>query len=290
MLFFVLMLSACRKVDEPSTDMEKVGTHSGPLIERTEPESTESKIPPTVLPPGVVTDTSPKREDVIVPQPVMVTVPGVNYPGPAIDPSWEKHVYVITDSVVLGAKVAIGKNFDAIGWLSTIEGRPAMMITAGISKYIEKHKTLPQIVVVALGYNSIWEKNRKNFEKHAKKFDRDVEAMLAQLISRGVKKIVWVLLREPTPDLIPAKNKTANKQFKKYAWYFPYVNERLKALQEKHAEMALVDWPTVSMQIGLTYDAIHLNHKGAQTMTEEIMRTVGVEPPRQDALRGKKHM
>ena len=54
------------------------------------------------------------------------------------------------------------------------------------------------VAVVALGYNSLWEKNRRNYDKWAKKFDDEAEAILATLTSLGAKKIVWVTLREPT--------------------------------------------------------------------------------------------
>jgi lysophospholipase L1-like esterase len=212
----------------------------------------------------------------------------VSYPGPEIGASWKKDVYVITDSVVLGAKFTIRKNFKALGWKSTVDGRPAMMIKAGISEYVKTHSKLPEIAVVALGYNSLWEKDKKNFEKWAKRFDSEVEAMLTQLSARGAKKVVWVLLREAEEEFVPTKNKTAKSQFNRYAWYFPYVNERLKALREKHPEMALADWPSVSQRTDLTYDFIHLNPKGAQAMTEEIMRVVGIEPPTEEMLQAAK--
>jgi hypothetical protein len=233
----------------------------------------------------------------LVPAPVLAPVSraatsaptkAVNYPGPDIDSSWAKEVYVVTDSVVLGAKFAIQKNFRAIGWKSTVDGRPAMQIKAGIKEFVKTHPKLPEIAVVALAYNSLWEKDRKNFDKWAKHFDSEVELMLKQLSSRGVKKVVWVLLREPTEAVVSPKNKTAKMQYTKYAWYFPYVNERLKAVREKHPEMALADWPSVSQTTGLTYDLIHLNPKGAQTMTEEIMRAVGVEPPTEEMLKAAK--
>jgi lysophospholipase L1-like esterase len=237
---------------------------------------------------------TPVRTEAVI-QPIKQITPATNiptkkvmYPGPALDPAWKKEIYVVTDSVVLGAKAAIQKNFKAIGWKSTVDGRPAMMIKAGINEYVKKKTTLPEVAVVALGYNSLWEKDRKNFDRWAKKFDAEVELMLKNLSSRGVKKVVWVLLREANEDLVPSKNKTAKMQYQKYAWYFPYANERLKALQEKHPEMALADWPSVSQSTDLTYDLIHLNPKGAKTMTDEIMLAIGVEPPTEEMLKAKK--
>ena len=37
------------------------------------------------------------------------------------------------------------------------------------------------VAVVALGYNSLWEKNRRNYDKWAKKFDDEADALLATL-------------------------------------------------------------------------------------------------------------
>jgi hypothetical protein len=43
--------------------------------------------------------------------------------------------------------------------------------------------------------------------------------------------------------------------------------------------MALADWPTASATTGYTYDAIHVNPKGANAMTAEIMKAIGLAPP-----------
>ena len=91
------------------------------------------------------------------------------------------------------------------------------------------------VAVVALGYNSLWEKNRRNYDKWAKKFDDEAEAMIAELTTLGAKKIVWVTLREPTADTVPAK---AVKELPQYSWYFPWANERIHAIQQRHPEVA----------------------------------------------------
>ena len=102
--------------------------------------------------------------------------------------------------------------------------------------------------------------------------------MLAALKERGARKIVWVTLRELTPDLIPGKGVSLS-QYHKYAWYFPYVNERLKAIKARHPEMALADWATAARQAGVTYDAIHLNSHGSELMVSVVKAAIGIDMP-----------
>jgi SPOR domain len=192
--------------------------------------------------------------------------------GPPLDPSWPKHVYVITDSVMLGAKQAFIKSLP--DWEVTYAGRPALMIRKALPE-VRQQRALGPVAVVALGYNSIWEKDRHNFKRWSDQFDATVEEMLVSLKERGARKIVWVTLRELTPDLVPSSGVSAS-QYRRYAWYFPYVNERLRAIKDRHPEMALADWAGAAHQTGLTYDAIHLNPRGAELMTDVVKVAMGV--------------
>jgi hypothetical protein len=58
-------------------------------------------------------------------------------------------------------------------------------------------------------------------------------------------------------------------------WYFPYVNEQLHILQQRHPDLLLADWAAISNRAGVTYDAIHLNTAGAQLMINLIHSTIG---------------
>ena len=195
--------------------------------------------------------------------------------GPRLDPAWPKHVYVITDSVMLGAKQTFIKSLP--DWQVTYAGRPALMIRKALPE-VRQQSSLGPVAVVALGYNSLWEKDRKNFKRWSDLFDSTVEEMVATLKERGARKIVWVMLRELTPDILSGSRASA-MQYQKYAWYFPYANERLRAIKERHPEMALADWATAAHQTGLTYDAIHLNTRGAQLMTEVVKVAMGLDAP-----------
>ena len=64
-------------------------------------------------------------------------------------------------------------------------------------------------------------------------------------------------------------------QYDAYVWYFPYVNERLHALQQRHPDLLLADWAAISNRPGITYDAIHLNTAGAQLLINLIRSTIG---------------
>ncbi len=65
-------------------------------------------------------------------------------------------------------------------------------------------------------------------------------------------------------------------ELNQYSWYFPYVNERLRALVPRHPEVTLADWSSASQHNGLTYDSIHLNPAGARLMTSVIFGALGI--------------
>ena len=83
-----------------------------------------------------------------------------------------------------------------------------------------------ETVVVGLGHNTLWERDRARFDNWAGKFDREADELLATLERLGAEQIVWVTLREPSESVIPPQGR---KQYELYVWYFPYVNERLDA-------------------------------------------------------------
>src|SRR5437588_723981 len=59
--------------------------------------------------------------------------------GAPLDPSWPKHVYVITDSVMLGAKQAFIRSLP--DWEVTYAGRPALMIRKALPE-VRQQRTL----------------------------------------------------------------------------------------------------------------------------------------------------
>jgi len=130
--------------------------------------------------------------------------------------------------------------------------------------------------VIALAYNSLFEKDRKNYERWSGLWDRHAEKLISDLKACGAKKLVWITLREPSPEVV---TDAGRDQYRQYAWFFPYVNERLFALAQRHPELALADWRAVSNVPDLTRDLIHLNAAGVDLMTTTITRAVlGPQP------------
>jgi lysophospholipase L1-like esterase len=86
-----------------------------------------------------------------------------------------------------------------------------------------------------------------------------------------------VTLRDAGRSLI---SPDALSQHDRYAWYFPYVNERLRRL-DRRADLVLAPWDRVSDRRGLTYDAIHLNPEGAALMARTLQQAIQAEGRRQ---------
>jgi hypothetical protein len=168
-------------------------------------------------------------------------------------------LFVVADSVGLSAKDAIPRAF--AGWDVTVVGRPAVFTDVAVDDYVAPAGPLPDAAVVATGYNyPFWDPDR---------FDRSVDAMVTALVARGVHHVVWVTLREVKPQFVSA---SAWAQVQPYYWYFPTVNEHLRAALARHPELVLADWAAVADRPDLTYDAIHLNTTGA-ALYARLLRT-----------------
>jgi hypothetical protein len=194
------------------------------------------------------------------------TLPGGNEPPPG-------GMTVITDSVVLGAERYFDDEF--VGWEMEIRGKPAVMLHQIEDVYFSYGERTEPTVVLAIGYNSIWRPDRENFDLYAAKFDREAEAVLELVRAKGAREIVWVTLREPSPEAIITPQQI--DQNGRFGFYLPYVNERLELLAARYEDLVLTDWAEVASTPGWTYDLIHLNRAGAQLMVESIHRAVDAD-------------
>jgi hypothetical protein len=189
----------------------------------------------------------------------------------ALEPAWPRRITFLTDSVGLGAIDAMRQQ---PGWIVRLRGQPALMIHQALSDIRADPIKIEHVVVVALGYNSLWQHRRRDYAHWAAEFDGQVIDMLRYLRHHGARKVVWVTLRTPHPSVVPAD---AMWQYRAYAWYFPYVNEQLKILDRRFPDLVLADWSAVSDRPGITYDAIHLDTAGqslyAKTVWHAILHT-----------------
>ncbi|MEP7113015.1 MAG: hypothetical protein ABI862_07105 [Ilumatobacteraceae bacterium] len=178
-----------------------------------------------------------------------------------------QRVYMVTDSVGLGAKDAVPAAFPA-DWQVTVDGTPALFVEQLESKHVRPQMAgnpgvFGDYAVVAGGYNyPYWDPAR---------FDRSVDSIIKAFEEAGVKYIFWVTLRDVKPEYITA---AAWNQVQPYYWYFPEVNQHLRAAVARHANLSLVDWAAIADRPDLTYDAIHLNTSGAAQYAANIARVV----------------
>jgi lysophospholipase L1-like esterase len=193
-------------------------------------------------------------------------------PAPSA-PGWlrQRRMTVLVDSVLLGGMPAVRRRFGC--WRVTKVGRPALMVRAAERELRASRRRVDRLVVVGLGYNSLWERGRRRYRRWARRFDREAERLLATLRRRGARQVVWVTLREPTARVVPPAGRG---QLGQYGWYFPYVNERLRRLDRRHDDVVLARWDEAGDRRGLTYDAIHLNPRGARLMARTIQRAVAL--------------
>jgi hypothetical protein len=189
-------------------------------------------------------------------------------------PSWlaGRRASLLVDSVLLGGVQIVRGNLR--GWQVDVLGRAAVMVPK-IEEEIRVGGTrIAPLAIVGVGYNSLWERGRKNYRHWALEFDRSVTKLVRTLRRQGAEQIVWVTLRTPRRSVVPVSSRW---QFDKYSWYFPYVNERLRLLDARSPDVVLADWAKVSNRPGLTYDAIHLDPDGQALMARTIRKAIEEE-------------
>ena len=173
--------------------------------------------------------------------------------APAVASS--KRVFMVADSVGLGAKLAMPAAFPA-DWAVTVTGKPALFVEQMVTSYVNPMPAAAfgDYAIVAGGYNyPYWDPAR---------FDRSIDQMVNALVAKGVKHVFWVTLREVKPQYYTAWNSLAGNYKLLYSLY-PFANSRIRAALDRHPQMAIIDWAATADQFGLTYDAIHLNNAGA---------------------------
>ena len=101
-------------------------------------------------------------------------------------------VFMVADSVGLGARWAVPKAFPA-NWSVTVTGKAGIMTDQLMRWYVAPQLTPNTYdnAIVATGYNyPYWDPAR---------FQRMVDDMVNLMVSRGVRHIYWVTIREVSP-------------------------------------------------------------------------------------------
>ena len=192
--------------------------------------------------------------------------------------SWAIHrrATVLVDSVLLSALPGIKQAMPC--WHIATRGRPALMIRIAERELSAAGRRVSPLVVVGLGHNTLWERDRRNYDTWAARFDAESRKLVATLRRLGARQIVWVTLREPRPAIVPPGS---GAELDRYAWYFPYVNARLRKLDSERDDLSLADWTTAADRPHITYDTMHCNARGALLMGRTIKRAINAEARRQ---------
>ena len=194
------------------------------------------------------------------------------------EPYWARQprMTILVDSVLLSGERAIraAHRCNLVG----IRGRPAWMIKHAAAEIAGRRKRVAPLVVIGIGYNSLFQRNRRRYEYWARRWDREAARLLHVLRRKGARQFVWVTLREPTPRTVP---RHAIGELRYYSWYFPYVNERLRRLDRRRGDLVLANWTRAGDRNGITYDSIHLNSRGGPLMARTIKRAIRREARRQ---------
>src|SRR5215207_5637424 len=145
-------------------------------------------------------------------------------------PAWARprRATVLVDSVLLSGYPSLRSRRPC--WRVVKYGRPALMVGVAERELSERRMRVAPLVIVGLGYNSLWERHRRRHAYWAARFDGEATRLLRTLHRLGARQIVWVTLREPTAQTVPP---AARDELDDYSWYFPYVNGRLRYLDRR---------------------------------------------------------
>lgn len=201
--------------------------------------------------------------------------------GPLAPWARPRRATLLVDSVLLSAYPGVKQAMPC--WHIAKRGRPALMIRIAEAELRAAGRRVSPIVVVGLGYNSLWERNRRNYGRWAARFDAEASKLVATLKRLGARQIVWVKLREPNARTVPPG---ARGELNQYSWYFPYVNARLKRIARARRDVVLADWTKAADRPGVTYDSIHCNSRGALLMGRTIKRAINAEARHQARAAG----
>jgi hypothetical protein len=182
----------------------------------------------------------------------------------------------LVDSVLLSGAPALRSEMPC--WAIGLRGRPALMVGVAERELRASARRVAPLLVVGLGYNSLWEHGRRRYALWARRFDAAASRLVRTARRLGARQVIWVTLREPTARVVPSQGLG---ELHRYSWYFPYVNERLRRLDRRRRDVALADWSAVSQRPGLTYDSIHLNPRGGRLMARTVKAAIFAAARRQ---------
>jgi lysophospholipase L1-like esterase len=155
-------------------------------------------------------------------------------------------VFVIGDSVTVGATPVVERQATALGWTVTVDAKVGRTTAQAASILASMHGAFPSVVVVALGNND---------GQNPTQFAQRIDAVMRDLT--GVRHVVWYTM---TP----------------FASWVPSANAVLRAASARWSNLRLADWASVSEATsGALYGAgPHLRAPGAQAWANLLFTTI----------------
>ena len=249
----------------------------------TEQVSTPATVATTAPAPSEApsSSTEPAPTTTARPTTTVFTPPPLPEPSPALASPGDNRVYILGDSVVLGAKAEVPTGLK--GWNPTLDATESRFITQGLgvlqSKVDGANKKAtddyeaakkfatdlgkpapeppkPQSITDVLG-DVVVISLCTNYEKTGA-FPGQIEKYMAYL--KDVPRVVWVTCAEWSPGQVEA-------------------NEAIRAAAGKHKNIVVADWARYSPTPGYTYqDQIHLDGAGRRAIVELLGRALGPAP------------
>ncbi len=186
-------------------------------------------------------DTASATTSSVLPTTTTTTIPAIDLPLPPGDNS----VYILGDSVILGTQYVIDATL--AGWKVTLDAKVSRRLDQGIDIVRSKGGVLGRVVVVHLCTN--W-------------YGGDYGAVADELIAmlKGVDRIVW-------STCVP------------WVGEINAANDAIKALPDRHPNVAAVDWAAIAGTPGYTSrDGLHLQGVGQNALADLVARAIGPAP------------
>jgi hypothetical protein len=168
--------------------------------------------------------------------------------APGSDP-----VFVVTDSVLLGARAEIHAAFGnrpvniyGFGGIT-----PAQAEEIILKFRADLHETL----IIGVGY--FYPAGRPA------EFDAAIDHLLSTVRSLGVKRVLWTTMREVVPGEV---SQQSYWEVQGIAPFYPIANQQLKDARSRWPELRVADWAEIAHAPDITWDAVHLSPKGAKMM------------------------
>jgi hypothetical protein len=162
-------------------------------------------------------------------------------------PPGGRPLYVYGDSVLLGASTQIQGALREQGWNPIVKAYVGLSMPTAINAIRADRPGMADVVVLGLG---------NNYFGNAAAFHREIDDTMS--ILQGVRRVVWLNLREFRPDRTQA-------------------NRELSLAVRRWSNLEVVDWNHQSLTIPNAFwnDGLHLRPEGAALMARLIAERVG---------------